>query len=143
MARGKESKIIPSWSWEGDRLAVLFMELHPNPFPVLYPGMAKAASVPCPCETECAAVLAGRAARCELQPAALQCRNAELGLLRYSGCDWEGVDCLHLAVPAAVDRVVSQRRVIEQAGVGTVSVTLVFGCCLLHVNALTCSLEKV
>lgn len=84
-------------SLPGDRLAVLFMELHSNLFPVQYPGMVRAASVPCPSETECAAVLAGRAARCELQPGVLQCRNAELGLLRYSGCDWVGV-------PAAVDR---------------------------------------
>lgn len=70
----------------------------------------------------------------------LQCRNAEPRFLRYSGCDWAGVD---LAVPAAVEGVFSQKGVIQQAGLGTVSVALVFSCCQLHVNALTCSLEKV
>lgn len=51
--------------------------------------------------------------------------------------------CPHVAVPAAVEGVVSQRGVIEQAGVGAVSIALVFSCCQLRVNALTCSLEKV
>lgn len=56
----------------------------------------------------------------------------------HSGCDWAGV-----AVPAALEGVVSQRGGVQQAGLGTVSVTLLFSCCQLHVNALTCSLEKV
>lgn len=132
MARGKQSKIVPSWG----QISCAVHGTTSQSVPSVISGMVRAASVPCPSETECAAVLAGRAAWCELQPGVWQCRNAELGLLRYLGCDWVGV-------PAAVEGAVSQRGVAQQAGVGTVSVALVFSCCPLHVNALTCSLKKV
>lgn len=51
--------------------------------------------------------------------------------------------CLRVAGPAAVEGVVSQRGAMQQAGVGAVSVALVFSCCQLHVSALSRSLEKV
>lgn len=51
--------------------------------------------------------------------------------------------CLRVAGPAAVEGAVSQRGAMQQAGVGAVSVALVFSCCQLHVSALSRSLEKV
>lgn len=41
MARGKESKIIPSWPWEADRLAVLSMGVHPILFQCNIQGWLK------------------------------------------------------------------------------------------------------
>lgn len=76
----------------------------------------------------------------------LVCCSAEV--LSWGSSGVQGVigrvwTCFHVAGPAAEEGVVSQRGAIQQAGVGTVSVALVFSCCQLHVSALTRSLEKV